>query len=379
MQALSREKSKSTQWVISMSQEKKEVNITPEKIDLLYNIENELPQGGTVNIWPGYYKISNPIVIPSNTSLTGTAPGVRIELADNSNCHMITNSDYVEGNTNITVSNVECFGERKHQSRPPDHKALTYACGIYFKRCQNISVVNTRLFEIAQNAIHLNNSDQILLKKIHTENLGWSGLGTSGASSIRLEEFDVYSAGLETIHSGIHLDGGVGIYINARVYDCTGNGIMLDSTYAELYHCEVEATSKRNFRGLSLSGSGERKLGSVLVKGTFSENAKAGVMVSNAESVYFDDAVIKANGEHGILFQGRNGGNHSLIGRNCLVNDNPVNIEELHASNNNWCNNFDLRDDTKNQQETSVSKMRSKTIAKFYQANPKVRSSVHPS
>ena len=69
----------------------------------------------------GRWLLTKPIKLPSHTTLL--LQGSQLFLADDSNCDMIRNRDYIEGNTDIHVVGVggaRLDGNAAHQTRPVD-------------------------------------------------------------------------------------------------------------------------------------------------------------------------------------------------------------------------------------------------------------------
>lgn len=75
-----------------------------------------LTSGGVVLVFSGDYTISTSILLPSHVALRGAGNSTRITLANSSNCDMITNSDWVNGNTGIVVEYLYLDGNRTNQS-----------------------------------------------------------------------------------------------------------------------------------------------------------------------------------------------------------------------------------------------------------------------
>ena len=314
------------------------LRVKPSEVGALYTLAQDYPEGVHVVLEEGRFETDQCIYLPSNTIIEGQGrDATTIALKPRSNCHVATNADYVGGNHNILVQKLSVTAARAKQSRPEGYTALTYACGFYFKNMQRVTVQDARLSDVTQNALHFNNSRDICVRDVDSFDLGWSGLGTSGASNIHVA-MTVSKAGLETTHSGIHFDGGIGIFCDSEVTDTTGNGIMIDSAYAPLSHCEVRARVSGCYRGVSLSGSADNALEHVFITGTVTDNRKAGVMVSNSDYVVMDNLVSRDNDEHGVLFQGRNGGNGGLITSTCTITGNGTDIASIHSSQNNWTN-----------------------------------------
>ncbi|WP_170125450.1 right-handed parallel beta-helix repeat-containing protein [Jannaschia seohaensis] len=309
--------------------------IDPENADALYRIGEKYPAGVNVQLSPGEFVFEKTVFLPSNTSIVGSGKEkTRLVLAPGSHCHLFTNIDHQRGNSNLSLSGFSVEGHGDTQERQGHHKALTFCCAIYMKKTRDVRVEDVDFHDIRQTATHFNGSSTITVRNCTMRKLGWSGVSTSDASNM-LVDVTISNAGRDTMHSGIHLDGGVGVLCRADVSDTTGNGVMLDSSYSPLRNVVVEGRASNCKRGLSLSGSAVKVLETVMISGTFVNNAEVGIMVSNARGVVLTRCNVSGNGQIGVLFQGRSGG------RDCIVHDstissNPEDIKELHASGGNW-------------------------------------------
>jgi parallel beta-helix repeat protein len=74
------------------------------------------PEGGTVSIPAGEYKLSKPLRLPSNVRLVGAGHLSRLLLADKANTNLITNKDWDRGNSNIFISGIYLDGNRLNQT-----------------------------------------------------------------------------------------------------------------------------------------------------------------------------------------------------------------------------------------------------------------------
>ena len=309
--------------------------VSPQDFDVLYELPSRFPEGVELRLAAGEYLISRTITLPSRTSLVGAGIGkTNIVLAKGSNCHLFTNSDHRSGNTDLAFRNFSVDGQGDSQHRPDGHKALTFCCAMYLRRCVDVEVSDCSFFDIRQTAAHFSECLRVLVQRMASRKLGWSGVSTSGTSDIWVEAV-VEDAGRDDRHSAIHMDGGVGVYVEAEVSDTTGNGIMLDSAYAPLLKAVARGSAVRCLRGVSLSGSAEKDLSHVYIEGNFNSNAEIGVMVSNAQHVVIANSEIKDNGVAGIRFQGRNGGRDCLV-VNTRISGSPSAYEHMHASGGNW-------------------------------------------
>jgi SAM-dependent methyltransferase len=273
-----------------------------------------LDHGGLVYLPPGSFRIDTTIRLRSGLALIGAGPDLTtITLASGSGCHIFTNDDHRRGNEAIELRGFSMEGNMRTQRRPSDATGITFACGGYFKRVQGLLVDNVAAHAIRQTAFHFNHCSNVELRRLVADQLGWSGVSTSGTDDIVLRRVVVTNAGLDVRHSAIHLDGGCGAYVEAMVDGCTGNGIMLDSTFSPLSDVVVKAAARRSMRGLSLSGHHDRSLANVCITGDYSDNRETGLLVSNASHVFVVNATIASNGKTGIVIQGRAGSKHCVV------------------------------------------------------------------
>jgi len=112
----------------------------------------------TVYLCPGTYVIDGPIVIPSHVQLIGAGPSSVIKLKDNYNAdiNMIYNSDPVNGNTEITISNLTIDGNKQNQ-------AGGNIIGIYLYNVTSSKVESCTLKNTNDIAIHVIKSEEVAL------------------------------------------------------------------------------------------------------------------------------------------------------------------------------------------------------------------------
>jgi len=289
----------------------------PRAADPIHEALAELGgRGGIVHLPPGEFGVANTVALPDDTSLVGAGPGrTTITLAPGASCHVFTNADHLRGNRNIELRGFRLEGNIRSQHRPSDLKGITFACGGYFKRVEHLRVSEVAAHGIRQTAFHFNHCAHVDLEDVTADELGWSGVSTSGTDDIVLRRVVVTRSGLDVRHSGIHLDGGRGAYVEATVDGSTGNGIMLDSKFAPLSDVVVMGSASRSMRGLSLSGDHDNGLRNVSASGDFSDNRECGLLVSNASNVFVLDATLSGNGTAGIVIQGKAGSGHCVVAR----------------------------------------------------------------
>ncbi|MGQ0830568.1 MAG: methyltransferase domain-containing protein [Microthrixaceae bacterium] len=286
----------------------------PAVLDSIQGAIESLGAGGLVYLGPGSYRVSSTILLPSDVALVGAGPDrTTLTLDPGSDCHVFSNTDHAKGNERIELRGFRLEGNMRDQQRPPDVKGVTFACGGYFKRVENLSIDDIVAQGIRQTAFHFNHCTHVDIHRMEADELGWSGVSTSGTDDIVLRRVVVTNSGLDVRHSGIHLDGGRGAYVDAVVDGCTGNGIMLDSKFSPLCDVVVRGVGRRSMRGLSLSGDHENPLTNVSVSGDYSDNAECGILVSNASNVFIVDATIASNAKAGIVIQGKAGSSHCVV------------------------------------------------------------------
>jgi hypothetical protein len=289
---------------------------------------DRLGDGGVVHLGPGEFHVDTTVVLHNGITVQGSgADATTIVLDPGSNCHVFTNRDHDTGNHAIAFRGFTLEGDMRNQSKPAGASGITYACGGYFKRVRDLVIENITAHEIRQTAFHFNHCDGVRIRRLRADELGWSGVSTSGTDDIVLIDVVVTNSGLDVRHSGIHLDGGTGAYVEATVDGCTGNGIMLDSKFSALSDVVVRGVARRALRGLSLSGAGDKELTTVYATGDFSNNRQCGVLVSNATNVMLVGATISTNGEAGVIIQGKSGSAHCVVA-DCTLLGNPVTFVE---------------------------------------------------
>lgn len=303
--------------------------------DITEELQLLIDNNAKVLIPEGEFYLSGTIKFSSDVELRGESHELtKLHMSKGTNCNIFSNVNQREGSENITLTDLYINGNGSFQSRPEEQKKLSFCNAVYLANSKNLKFKNLIIEDCHQTALHFNNSDGVEIFNVITRKLGWSGLSTSGTSNLVATRFYVYDSGNDHRHSAIHLDGGYGIYLKCKVEKCVGNGVMLDSTFSPFGQAVVEAECSFCMRGLSLIGSAKSQPRSILIKnGRFRYN-EIGVMVSNSENAFIDNCEVEHNSQFGVLFQGRVGGNHSVVS-DCHFFDNKENIGEIHESKNN--------------------------------------------
>ena len=297
---------------------------------------NTSVDGAVIQLLPGDYSIKTALFISNSIWLKGAENGrTRLVLEPYSNCHILTNLDYHSGNQNIKISQIDFYGNASTQQRLPEDKRLLTCNAMYFKKVINIELFDLQVDRILHTGAHFNECVQVRIRQFQSSTVGWSGISTSGTSDIIIRDAYVYNSGLDKMHSGIHLDGGHGVYVEAKVESATGNGVMLDSNYAPLTNIVANCIISACKRGLALCGSGKHPLNSAYVTGHFHHNKEVGVLVSNASHISVIEALIENNAEYGVLLQGSTGSQYCNVS-NCRLLKNGIPLAEIHQSKNNY-------------------------------------------
>jgi hypothetical protein len=294
------------------------------------------PSGADILLSAGEFVVSRPVLLPPRTRVRGDGrEKTTIRLAPRSNCHAILGEGERQNPlTNVWLEGFRIAGEAAHQSRPAGGP-LAFSCGIYLREVRSVLCLNLAFEDIRQTGVHFSSCTEIAARRIQARSVGWSGVSAADSTNVWIEA-EIADAGRDVMHSGIHIDGGMGVLIDATVRDTTGNGIMLDSTFAPLRQCLVRGKASGCRRGVSLSGSAMKPLETVAISGRYFENREAGVMVSNASGVTIFHAEIRNNKGPGILAQGRNGGRQILVADDVVLEGNNPDFSQQHASGANW-------------------------------------------
>jgi len=310
------------------NEQRRSITADPSLPDGIHRAVASLEGGGLVYLAPGEYRVDATVELPTGVALIGAGPLLtKITLTPGSNCHMFTNADHDKGNQGIELRGFTLDGTMRSQHKPADLKGITFACGGYFKRVKDLVVDDVVARSIRQTAFHFNHCSNVDIHRLEADELGWSGVSTSGTDDIRLRRVVITNSGLDVRHSGVHLDGGRGAYVDAVVDVSTGNGIMLDSKFSPLSDVVVHGTARRSMRGLSLSGDHENELSNVFISGDYSDNRECGLLVSNASNVFVVGATIGGNATAGIVVQGKSGSRHCVLA-DCHITGSPVLIHE---------------------------------------------------
>lgn len=311
------------------------VEIAPRDSARLYDLADEFPSGAYVNLTDGEYHFLKTAILPSNTTVTGAGrERTRIVLEKGCNCHLFTNSEHNKGNKNIAFAGFSVDGNGGDQEFSPGDKPVMLCCGIYLRRVAGVQIQDCSFNDIRQTAAHLTECRNVVVNEFRSRKVGWSGISTNNSSDVWVEAI-VEEAGWDGSHPGVHIDGGLGVYVDATVTDVNGNGIVLESAYSDLAKCVVKGSASRCLCGVFLRGTPEKELRDVYIEGVFAANAELGILVSNSTNIVIARSLVHGNGIAGIRFQGRNGGRDCLV-VDTIVADNPVAYEHLHASGSNW-------------------------------------------
>ena len=304
--------------------------------DLQKRIDDACGKQVTIELPPGTFSISRSIRLNSNIVLRGSKNGrTRLVLADETNDHLFSNYDHVNGNYDILVEELDINGNSANQTRSVEDTRLSFCNLFYFKKLFGGQFRNISAYDCKQTAFHFNGCSDISISGVNCENLGWSGISTSGTDQLKATNTLIRNSGQENMHSAVHLDGGSGAFLECTVEICTGNGIMLDSRYAAFSKAVVAAHCTGCRRGISLSGAHENPLQDVLLQDCHVNRNAIGILVSNSAHVFIDQSSVTNSSDTGILLQGKLGARSVTISRTALKG-NRKDLAEIHESESNY-------------------------------------------
>lgn len=305
--------------------------------DLTEELDRLAALPGEHHLPAGAYRVSRTISLSDGCHIVGAGDmKTTLVLADGVNNNMFTNSAYWTNGTNndIRISNLRLNGNQKRQFKPESEKRLSFCNGVYLANVTDCVFDNLVIENVLQTSLHFRRCTTVRINGLQTQDLGWSGISTSGTSDLEARDFYIYNSGNDHRHSAVHLDGGKGAFLHGEVKKCVGNGVMLDSSFAPFSHALVQVEARYCMRGISLIGSGDVQVHSVLLSGCHVADNDIGIMLSNAHSSFVSDCRIDTSTEVGLLFQGRAGGfDNTAV--NCRFSGNARDMEERHKSRNN--------------------------------------------
>lgn len=326
---------KASESIVDWS-EAKTIVVDPKNIDEIQEITNNINARTIIQLLPERYLVDKTIFISDNVWLKGSDRGkTYLTLKSDSNCHILANNNYRKGNSNIKVSNITFEGNSSNQKRIPGDKRPLTCNAMYFKNLSRGEFNDLQVNDILHAGLHFDKCQHIKIKNFSSFHVGWSGISSNQLDNSIVLDAYIYNSGLDKMHSGIHLDGGNGLYVKARVEQATGNGVMIDSNYTPLNNVVIDCITYGCKRGLAVCGSTHNILSNANITGDFSKNREAGVFISNSTHVFVFNASIKDNNQYGILLRGSLGAKFCTIFK-CDLERNEVPIAELNNSSNNF-------------------------------------------
>lgn len=304
--------------------------------DITEEIQAAVDSGRDCKIPPGEFLISRTVLLDNDTVISGTGDcATTLRLAPGVNDNIFTNRDHEGGNSGIAISNLRLIGSSETQWKPESEKRLSFCNGLYLARSTDVLIQDLVVTNVKQTALHFRQSKKVAINGFVAEDLGWSGISTSGTSDLVATDFKIVDSGHDHRHSAIHLDGGSGAYLHGMIDKCVGNGVMLDASFAPFANAVVSVEASRCMRGIAMIGSQESQPHSITVARSLVTNNEVGVMVSNARWAHIVESEIIDNRDYGVLFQGRVGGRESFV-THCRFRGNGRDIEEIHESDDNY-------------------------------------------
>ena len=223
------------------TQNKNVVSVKSNTCSYLRKVLDNIASGTIIFLDTQKLIVKETIALPSGVFLIGRGSKfTTIELESGASCHVFSNKNHEDGDTDIGLAGFTIQGNMESQERPKDSKRLTFCCGIYLRRATDVLIDDITTINIRQTGAHFSECKRVNVSNFIAKKLGWSGISTSGTSEIDVHAF-IFNSGLDVIHSGVHFDGGSRVSFRGIVHKSRGNGIMLDSAYSELSGCFVDA------------------------------------------------------------------------------------------------------------------------------------------
>lgn len=264
-------------------------------------INAALAAADTVVLCPGTYWVSGSIIMGSNKSLIGMGSGCTIKLKDycNEDIFVITNLDYINGNSNIQISNINIDGNRENQSTDYFHS------GIYFEKVTNSKITRCRIEKHIGDGIDMINSSNNTI----TDNI------------ISGNEFDgiymINSNGNVISSNMISGNEGDGIYMHTGNNDnVVSNNIISGNEDIGIY---IDAGNRNTVAYNIISGNGDDGIicessFSILTSNIISGN-KDGILIVDSINVAITSNIVAGNTGYGIFL---------AFCYNSVINDNAI-------------------------------------------------------
>ena len=192
---------------------------------------DQLPEsGGTVLVPPGVYTVYEKIRLPSGTELRGSGMDRTIlVLADGVRDHLISNSDLQEGNTNITIRDLQLRGNRAAQ-RPWGFEGRlatgrsedVWSFGVRFVNVTDSLIENVEASDFAKDGFYLgynryNGVYRTRLSGCRARNNGRNGISLTHGSYNVIEECLIQDNTRDERVGGIQLEPDEGLEISHNV------------------------------------------------------------------------------------------------------------------------------------------------------------------
>jgi len=317
----------------------------------------------------GSYVINGQITFPSNIDIdfsgaefkreSGTATG---DIFD-----MFTNDDHVNGNSDISISNLTIDGNKDVDNLTPTNAAHRFsglalskvsnstlknitvnnttngeaqfdiqsqnpASAIFFtNNCYNINCYELNAYHNNLTGININNSQKIRIYGSITSDNGGSGIGSRNADFCEFQNITSFNNGftphLTALYSNVSINGENCKVNNVTTYNCTGSGLNIghDNTEAKADFTIVDNVEsyENGISGISVVGSKHILLSNINLHNNKKDNL---IIKDNSSKVQVNNAIVwgyynKNNeiiGRYGIRIE--SGGGHNI--NNATIYDN---------------------------------------------------------
>jgi len=273
-----------------------------------------------VNIYfpSGTYMVNSPILIYSNMLLHGDGISSIIRLLPNSanyNTGLITNSDHINGNTNIIIKDLKIDANCTNQ----DSSYLQTS--IYFIKVNKLNIDNVDCTGGLIEGIYIYNCSEININNLTTHN---NGLYQQDASGLHIDNCDMpvinnvysYSNGF---HGVILSSCTHGSFNNIRCINNGYDGFRIQ--YNSDYNFFNNIVSSGNFRGMYFTTESTKN---IIDNANIKDNLALGIAFNISANNIFNKCILKENAQ-GIVTVDPGDNNYF----NMLMYDENVVNEEL--------------------------------------------------
>lgn len=205
-------------------------------------IQTALTAGGHVVLPAGTWTLDEALLVPSDTIFEGAGYATHLVLADGANCDVVTNADWVNGNSNIVIRNMRLDGNRTGQVEtvgvgPGQSSVSLVNCShshVDTLWCESpfLHGVDFAVRDIEGNSLNDPGCVQCTATKIYASDFGDDGITTHYSHHITISDCHSFdAAGSYSVSSnGVEIDDGSSwiSVVNTTARNCV-YGVMVQS------------------------------------------------------------------------------------------------------------------------------------------------------